>query len=449
MLRTRGGESYWTFRIRFSDHLGERRSETYLDQDDAIARKAEILVAKRKRRLHELFAGEIVLHEFVATRWWPRHVLEELEENTWSSYRSVYALHVEPYIGHIAIREIDIEVASNHKSQLRRTGVGAPTIRKAIAICQGIISYAILAREAAWNPYAFIEKPPAPKTAVRPLPPIEIERLISQVRSRRSKVLIGLLAYAGLRPEEALALEWRHIGRNTIIVEQVNVNGKIQPRQKVEGLPPRSIDLIKPLADDIAAFRASLPSCEETDLVIARAKDGDPLTASDYSNWRRNTWRRAVLRVGLGSLTKLANSKGKINKSYRGPRPYDLRHTWVSLQVHAGEMSLKEIADMAGHSLATLQSTYSHVIAELKGQANIPVEELVLSARATVRDQKMCTRRSRRPEAARPRSSRPRTPARSGSRKPTIPLSVQRDRHRQRREAAGHARLIGPAETTP
>ena len=44
--------------------------------------------------------------------------------------------------------------------------------------------------------------------------------------------LVSLLAYSGLRPQEALAIEWRHIRARTIVVEQKNVNGELIVGQK-------------------------------------------------------------------------------------------------------------------------------------------------------------------------------------------------------------------------
>ena len=64
-----------------------------------------------------------------------------------------------------------------------------------------------------------------------------------------------------------------------------------------------------------------------------------------------------------------------------GGRPYDLRHTWASLLIQEGRMTLVEIAEQMGHSTQTLLSTYAHVIAELSGDQR-PVEDLIREARS-------------------------------------------------------------------
>ena len=67
-------------------------------------------------------------------------------------------------------------------------------------------------------------------------------------------------------------------------------------------------------------------------------------------------------------------------RSYVGPRPYDLRHSFASLQLAAGTSPL-EVADMLGHGPQILFNTYAHVIAELKGQPPVPAEDRIATAR--------------------------------------------------------------------
>jgi hypothetical protein len=39
---------------------------------------------------------------------------------------------------------------------------------------------------------------------------------------------VSVLAYAGLRPQDAFALQWRHVRRRTILVEQTLVDGQLK-----------------------------------------------------------------------------------------------------------------------------------------------------------------------------------------------------------------------------
>ena len=63
-------------------------------------------------------------------------------------------------------------------------------------------------------------------------------------------------------------------------------------------------------------------------------------------------------------------------------RPYDLRHAFASLLIREGHLSLAEIADQMGNSVATLSEVYSHVIADMRGQERVPAETAIIAARA-------------------------------------------------------------------
>jgi hypothetical protein len=67
--------------------------------------------------------------------------------------------------------------------------------------------------------------------------------------------MVSLVADAGLRtPEELLAIEVRHVGRRTLLVEQRNSDGTIIAGQKVRGFYPRAIDLVEPVRRDVAEY---------------------------------------------------------------------------------------------------------------------------------------------------------------------------------------------------
>jgi integrase len=61
--------------------------------------------------------------------------------------------------------------------------------------------------------------------------------------------------------------------------------------------------------------------------------DGELWQKSDWSNWRKRHFYAATEAVGLGR-----------------PRPYDLRHSFVSLRIREKELSLVDLAGQLGHS---------------------------------------------------------------------------------------------------
>jgi integrase len=273
---------------------------------------------------------------------------------------------------------------------MEEDGVGAPTTKRAMAILQAVCRYALGKGEITSNPVKDVRKPSVKRArAVVAVAPIQVERLrtlflegyveirVGKNGVRRrvqhapdpvSATLASLLAYEGLRPEEALALEERHAGRSTLLIEQKNIDGEIVVGQKT-GQPPRSPELWAPVRKDLAAYELGTRRASRRDgtqLLIPRS-DGEPWREHDYRNWRRRVFKPAVAAAGL-PIT----------------RPYDLRHACASLMIHAGK-PLTEIAEHLGNSVAVLSTTYAHVIKDMRGQPTTSVPDAIMSARTSRR----------------------------------------------------------------
>lgn len=72
-------------------------------------------------------------------------------------------------------------------------------------------------------------------------------------------------------------------------------------------------------------------------------------------------------------LTRAAGVTGDV-------RVYRLRGSFASLLLWEG-MAVTDVADQAGHSVATLAARYAGVIRELNGQPRVPAAEAIRLAR--------------------------------------------------------------------
>ena len=88
---------------------------------------------------------------------------------------------------------------------------------------------------------------------------------------------------------------------------------------------------------------------------------------TDWRNWRRRIYAPAAAAEGID-----------------GARPYDLRHSFASLRIHEGRLSIVELAEQLGHNPTVCLSTYAHVMAELRGAERISAEDQIRAARAAV-----------------------------------------------------------------
>ncbi len=160
-------------------------------------------------------------------------------------------------------------------------------------------------------------------------------------------VILATLAYAGLRPQELLALDWDDVLTDLakLFVARKNVDGEVFPYLKSgrrhRNRRHRRVDLFAPLAADLRAHR--MRSRRAPGLVIARP-DGAPWRKHDWDNWRKRVWQPLAVEAGLGVLVD--QGRGRPAR-YEGAAPYELRGSFVSLLVWEGRTML-EVAAQAG-----------------------------------------------------------------------------------------------------
>ena len=95
----------------------------------------------------------------------------------------------------------------------------------------------------------------------------------------RDAALVSVLAYAGLRPQEALALEWRHVRERTLLVERALSDGELKVLKNRR--QPRTVKLLAPLRDDLADWRARRrPRRRRRSSRRRRAASGGPATGA-------------------------------------------------------------------------------------------------------------------------------------------------------------------------
>lgn len=92
--------------------------------------------------------------------------------------------------------------------------------------------------------------------------------------------------------------------------------------------------------------------------LVFPAASGQVWSEHDYRNWRRRTFRSAAAAAGLPGI-----------------RPYDLRHSFASLLLAAGQ-SVIDVADQLGHAPTLTLDTYGHVMRELEGVRQSPDEAI-------------------------------------------------------------------------
>ena len=102
--------------------------------------------------------------------------------------------------------------------------------------------------------------------------------------------------------------------------------------------------------------------------LVFPGRGGGPWGDDAWRYWRRRVYAPAAKAAGLPSPV----------------RPYDLRHSFVSLLLAEGA-NVVEIARQAGHSPTMTLSTYAHLFDEAAGAERVSAEDEIRRARQLVR----------------------------------------------------------------
>jgi integrase len=319
--------------------------------------------------------------------FWRLYAETRLEPGTRRKYQCLWNKHIRRRLDAMELRQITPLTLSEFVRELRQDGVGTPTVRSCLGLLQSMFARAVEWDKTRVNVVKLIAKPRVRRArAIKPLHPVNVEALRRQMlrnhkHGLRDATLVSVLAYAGLRPEEVLALEYRHVRGSTILIEQKWVDGEIVPGQKTTR-PPRFPPLLDVLRADIREYELA---CGRTDGLIFARPDGTPWHDGDWRNWRSRVWQSACEAVGLATIiltTVVKDGRRKSKRTYNGPVPYDLRHSFASLLIHEGGHSITQIAEWMGHSPATLLTHYAHLIADAAGKSTLPNEQAIRAARS-------------------------------------------------------------------
>jgi integrase len=336
---------------------GRHRQRTFDRRGDRDAFRRERI---RRQQLGGLVRLEhdITLAEFMED-YWRLHATPNLEPQTRKTYQQQWGKHILPRLGEYELREINAAVILRELVEpMRRAGAGDPTLLQVLAVLQAIFAYAVSMERVTDNPVSRVAKPRQPGgREVPPVPPATVEQLRERLGSADA-LMVSVLAYAGLRPQELLALQCNDIHERAILVRRKNVDGELYPYTKTR--QNRRVKLLAPLATDLAEWK--LATGRRDGLVMPRT-DGGPWRDHDYRNWRRRVYQPHTAAVGLTSGV-----------------PYDLRGSFVSLLAWEGQNML-EVARQAGHSVTICERHYAGIFEDYNPAKRTSAEAAIRAAR--------------------------------------------------------------------
>jgi integrase len=368
LRRRRRSDGTWSEvpTVRYFDELGARRRRSFESMAEAEFERARLALEQSRRGPIAGPAESMTLADF-----WPTYhadACSRLQEATIASYEGVWRRAVQRRLGDRPLHEITPREISMWRVEMQRAGKGPEAIRMSMMLVQAMFTLALEWGEASSNPVALVRKPrQGRQRAIDVMDPKLVERVRRWMLDRGdlfSATLVSVLAYSGMRPGEALALERRHVRNDTILIEQAVARGRIKLQKT--GRVYRTVDLLPALREDLKMWIALRGDADSAARLFAR-DDGNWFKLDDWNNWRNRHLYSAFDAVDISRR-----------------RPYDLRHSFVSLMIREGELSIVELADQLGHAATETLKTYAHVFAEYRRQPRVPANQLITEARAAI-----------------------------------------------------------------
>jgi integrase len=352
------GAVTWKVRWREGGRGSRERSRTFDRKADAMAFDDELRRRRRRGELAPFVGGREALDRYVAETWARTHAVT-LAAKTAKHYASLYDLHLSPFLGELKLVELTPEVVARWQAERVAAGAGRVAVLQALDLLGSILQRAVESGRLSRNPVRLVRRIPRPRRReVRPLAPVTVEAMRA-ASAARDAALISVLAYAGLRPQEALALEWGDVRESTLLIERaVSLGQEQDTRTRVH----RTVRLLGPLREDLLAWQLRSGRPEDTALVFPGPTRG-VWTKTMYDNWRGRAFARACKAADANAAT-----------------PYTLRHSFASLLLHEGR-SVIYVARQLGHNARVTLTTYGHVIDELDDAPRVAAEDAIRAAR--------------------------------------------------------------------
>ena len=328
----------WVAQIDTGWRDGKRRLKSCYFQTQAAAIEALPELRKRYGCLDAEELSTATLAEY-AGRWLTQIALEDIKARTVKSYKQLLNLYVLPTLG----RKKLVDVRSQDIRALVRTlysrSLGRNTVRLARAAVSALYSDAVAEGLIPSNPVLAaragrrrLTNASDPTASIRPFTDDDLTRLLSAADADLYPLLL-ISVRAGLRPGEAVALQWADIdfSRRELLIERAVSDRKIGSPKTGKA---RRVDISLELATELRKLQ------------VQREKEKLAGRWQEMPIW--------VFVNSAGGILDQARTSRRFQAIMRraelsGHVLYDLRHTYAT-QLLARNAPITYVANQMGHS---------------------------------------------------------------------------------------------------
>jgi integrase len=228
-------------------------------------------------------------------------------------------------LGTAAIDQVSRRDLDHWLLELQEKRVGARRVNMALARLRTIFRLAEEEEVIVSNPARLVRSLREPRTAIDPFNPSETQALLRAAHPGTERAFVATLLFSGLRPSEALGLEWVDLDlrRKLISVRRGRTRWGAGLTKTVAS--EREVDVVSSLLDELQTLAAA--ECDSRYVFT-----GPRGVGLDWNNFRQRNWRRLLQTAGV-----------------RPRPPYQCRHTYAASLLAAGA-NPHYVAHQMGHS---------------------------------------------------------------------------------------------------
>jgi integrase len=367
----RRGDARFVVRIYLgTDANGKRRYHNHTVRGTKKDAEKWLTAALRRLDLGEAVAPAEISLDAYLDKWLATAVTPRVRAHTLDDYTRLLVRYIRPKLGKHRLASITPLDLQSLYGAMTSNGLTARTVRYTHSVLSSAFKQAIRWQMLQQNPCANVELPKQQRKEMMALSPEQAACFLTAIQENRYGLLFSLMLATGLRPSEALALQWSDIDwqRGSITIQRKltrlrDNSWKFEEPKTVKSR--RSIPLPSSLVEALKGHRKAQleerlqwgSEWQNYNLVFT-SEGGTPV---HERNLLRRYFKPALVQAGLPAQMRL----------------YDLRHSCATLLLADGE-NLKVVSERLGHSSITLTAdVYAHVSESMQRQATDRMERML------------------------------------------------------------------------
>ena len=292
--------------------------------------------------------------------WIEKHKAPKLAPSTLTSYRNNFRVHIKPYVGEVALKEL---TTYHIQKMLDSMGGSLSLFVKVYNVIHGALEKAVELWMIPRNPCKGVAFPAEDKEDMRVLNQEEQQRFIAALDGEYYRVMLLTYLYTGMRAGECIPLQWKDVDlrKRTIRVNKKAILyhdfSKHSAKQEVQ-------DFCKTKSSKrTVAITAGLAA-----ILAEHKEEMKKRVAALGLEWSEDS---LVFWNTRNKIVQYGNLKESLNKIYRkagieNATMHTLRNTYATRCFEAG-VDIKAISEQLGHAnVKTTYNIYVHLLEDTK-----------------------------------------------------------------------------------